>query len=179
MYLQKQIHIYCQLFPIKDFWEHVCIIFTKAYYFIPENNFNKIKNELESENGLINEIIKYIKECTKNINEENQNLGNFIEIQVPNKLPAYYIDSDLNVEEEKNIRTKEEIKKLIQWARTKDYLDVKNINENKIDVNYLSSEGIEDIIIVEEKFLEGSNEKLKVYFKKYYAQYKKRHFIMK
>lgn len=176
MYLQKQIHIYCQLFPIKDFWEHVCIIFTKAYYFIPENNFNKTKNELESENGLINEIIKYIKECTKNINEENQNLGNFIEIQVPNKLPAYYIDSDLNVEEEKNIRTKEEIKKLIQWARTKDYLDVKNINENKIDVNYLSSERIEDIIIVEEKFLEGSNEKLKVYFKKYYAQYKKRTF---
>ena len=176
MYLQKQIHIYCQLFPIEDFWEHVCIIFTKAFYYIPENNFDETKNELESENGLINEIIKYIKECTKKINEENQNLRNFIEIRVPNKLPAYYIDSDLNAEEEKNVRTKEEIHKLIQWARTKDYLDVKNINENKIDVNYLSSERTEDIIISKEEFLEGSKEKLKVYIKKYYAQYKKRTF---
>ena len=28
-YIQQQIHIYCQLFPIENFWEHVAIVFTK------------------------------------------------------------------------------------------------------------------------------------------------------
>ena len=62
-YLQKQIHTYYLLFPIEDFWEHICIIFTKTYYYIPEDEFNKTKTDLESENGLLNEIVNYIKRC--------------------------------------------------------------------------------------------------------------------
>ena len=175
-YLQKQIHTYYLLFPMENFWEHICIIFTKTYYYIPEDEFNKTKNDLESENGLLNEIINYIKQCNKNINEEKKIDTNLKEIKVPLKLPAYYIDSNLQVEENKNIRTKEEVKKIIKWARTKDYLDIKNISKNKIDVNYLSSERIEDIVINEEQYQEGSEQKLKIYFKKYYYQYKKKTF---
>ena len=175
LYLQKQIRTYCLLFPIKDFWDHASIIFTKSYYYIPENKFNKIKSELESENGLINQIIKYIKECTKAINEERKNDNNFEEIRIPNKLPAYYIDSDLEATEEDNIRTEEEIKKLIEWARTKDYLDVENINKNHIDVNYLNTKKLEDIVIEEEKILDSKNN-LKIYSKKFYAQYEKTTF---
>ena len=170
-YLQKQIHIYCLLFPIKDFWDHISIIFTKSYYYTPESKFNKTKSELESENGLINQIIKYIKECTKTINEERKNNNNFEEIRIPNKLPAYYIDSDLEAKEEDNIRTEEEIKKLIEWARTKDYLDIENINKNKIDVNYLNTKKLEDIVIEGEEFFDSKNI-LKIYSKKFFAQFK-------
>ena len=175
LYLQKQIYLYCHLFPIKDFWDHVSIIFTKSYYYTPENKFNKTKSELESENGLINQIIKYIKECTKSINEERKSDNNFEEIRIPNKLPAYYIDSDLEAKKEDNFRTEEEIKKLIDWARTKDYLDIENINKNKLDVNYLNNKRLEDIVVEEEQFLDSKNI-LKIYSKKFYAQYEKTTF---
>lgn len=175
-YLQKQIHIYCLLFPIEDFWAHVSIVFTKAYYYIPEKDFNSTKQELESEEGLINEIMNFIRKCTEEINKSKKSNINFKEIIIPGNLPIFYIDTNLNVNEKENTRTKEEIKKLIEWARKKEYLDFQNINKNKIDVNYLSSEKIEDIVINDEHFLEGSKEKLKIYIKKYFAQFKKKTF---
>ena len=173
-YLQKQIRIYCNLFLIEDFWEHVSIVFTKAYYYTPKTDFDSIKQDLESDNGLINLIMDYIKEETEKINESKKNDTDFKKIKAPCKLPVFFIDSTLEIEEKKNIRTKEEVNKLIEWARIKEYLDLQNINKNKIDVNYLSTERIEDIIPEEEeKFLEGSSNKLKIYSKKVFAQYKK------
>lgn len=89
---------------------------------------------------------------SKNINDENKkNNINFKEIRIQNKFPVFFIDSNLKVEDEKNIRTKEEVEKLIQWARNKGYLDLQNIKENHIDVNYLSSERIKDIVLSKEK----------------------------
>ena len=90
-------------------------------------------------------------------------------------MPAYYIDSDLEAKEEENIRTEKEIKKLIDWARTKDYLDIENINKNKIDVNYLNTKKLEDIVIEGEEFFDSKNI-LKIYSKKFYAQYEKTTF---
>lgn len=81
----------------------------------------------------------------------------------------------LNLPENKNTRTKEEINKLINWARKKNYLDLQYINKNKIDVNYLKSEKIEDLIEEDEKPLDNSKT-LKIYIKKYFAQYKKTSF---
>lgn len=64
-YLQIQINNYCRLFLIEDFWEHVTFVFTKAFYYIPDEEFKSMKQELESENELINQIINYIKQCPK------------------------------------------------------------------------------------------------------------------
>ena len=174
-YLRKQIQIYTLLFPIADFWKHIGIVFTKAYYFFPKEEFERIKKDLESENGLVNAIRDFILQCTNDLNKSRKKSKHFKEIKVPNKLPIFYIDSDLNIEENKNPRTKEEIDKLIKWARNKEYLDFQNINKNKIDVNYINSKRIEDIIINDENYIEGSN-LLKIYSKKYYAQYEKTTF---
>lgn len=172
-YLQKQIYIYCILFPIKDFWDHVSIVFTKAYHYTPAAKYDKIKQGLVSEKGLINEIMEHIKDCTEKINESKKNDADFEKIIIPSKIPVYFIDSDLEEDESQNIRTKEEIQKLIEWARTKDYLDFKNINKNKIDPNYLSSERIDDDIKKEEQPLEKN---LKIYINKFYAKHKKTTF---
>jgi len=174
-YLQIQIYNYCRLFSIEDFWEHVAFVFTKAFYYIPDEEFNSMKQELESENGLINQLINYIEQCTKNINDEyKKNNTNFQEIRIQNKFPVFFIDSNLKVEDKKNIRTKEEVEKLIQWARNKGYLDLQNIKENHIDVNYLSSERIKDIVLTKKKKKEDS--KLKIYIKEFYAHFKKTTF---
>ena len=55
---------------------------------------------------------------------------NFKKIKIQNKLPVFYIDSNLKIE----------------WVSKKDYLDLQNISENKIDVNYINSERMKDII---------------------------------
>ena len=95
---------------------------------------------------------------------------NFKEIKAPEILPTFFVDSDLEDEGE-NIRTKNEVEKLIEWARQKDYLDLKYIKDNNIDPNYLSSKKIADIVIPNEKYIENSN--LKIYIYNYYYQYEK------
>ena len=171
-YLKRQIYIYCLLFQIENFWEHISIVFTKCYYHFNEEEFNDMKNGLESENGIINDIIDYIRVCTEEINKTKKNQNYLKKIKAPNKLPIFYIDSNLEVKDNRNQRTEKEINELIEWARKKDYLDLQNINKNKIDVNYLNSERIDDVIETEEKFLVNSNI-LKIYTTKFYAQYKK------
>ena len=173
--IKKQIHLYCILFMIQDFWEHVAIVFTKAYYHFPKEKFDDMKKELESDNGIIIEMKDYIQQCAENINQNKKKDKNFKKIRISNSFPAFYIDSDLNSSENENSRTKEEINKLINWARKKNYLDLQYINKNKIDVNYLQSEKMEDLIEEEVKPLKNS-EILKMYIKKYYAQYKKTTF---
>jgi GTP-binding protein EngB required for normal cell division len=133
-YLQKQLHIYSLLFTVEDFWEHVAIVFTKAFYHMKTDKFEKMKQELASEKGLINKIRIYIKKCIQKINESKKNT-NFKKIKTPEILPTFFVDSDLDDEGE-NIRTKNEVEKLIEWARQKDYLDLKYIKDNNIDVNY-------------------------------------------
>ena len=66
-YLKRQIYIYCLLFSIEDFLEHISILFTKSYYHFPKEEFEANKKELESENGLINEIKDYLKQCIEKI----------------------------------------------------------------------------------------------------------------
>lgn len=168
-YLQKQLRIYSLLFTVEDFWEHVAIVFTKAFYHMKNDKFDKMKQELASEKGLINKIRIYIKECIQKINESKKNT-NFKEIKAPEILPTFFVDSDLEDEGE-NIRTKNEVEKLIEWARQKDYLDLKYIKDNNIDPNYLSSKKIADIVIQNEEYIENSN--LKIYIYNYYYQYEK------
>jgi len=168
-YLQKQLRIYSLLFTVEDFWEHVAIVFTKAFYHMKNDKFDKMKQELASEKGLINKIRIYIKECIQKINESKKNT-NFKEIKAPEILPTFFVDSDLEDEGE-NTRTKNEVEKLIEWARQKDYLDLKYIKDNNIDPNYLSSKKIADIVIQNEEYIENSN--LKIYIYNYYYQYEK------
>ncbi len=64
-FLQKQIKIYCSLFKIEDFWSHVAIVFTKAYYYTPEEKFQEQKENLTKEGGLIPEIIIFVQKHYK------------------------------------------------------------------------------------------------------------------
>ena len=172
-YLQKQLKIYSLLFSVEDFWEHVAIIFTKAFYYTPQKEFEKTKQELKSSDGLVNVIINFIQDFVKEINNSKKNEPNFKEIHIPTDLPTFFVDSDLENEEE-NFRTKKEIQKLIEWARNKEYLDLSNIKDNNIDVNYLKSEKLDDIVISEEK--NQNNSDLKIYIKKFFFHYKKTNF---
>ena len=171
--LQKQLKIYSLLFSVENFWEHVAIIFTKAFYYTPQEDFENVKHDLTSPHGVVNKIINFIQEFVQEINNTRKSEQNFKEIHIPSDLPTFFVDSTLK-NESKNIRTEEEIQKLIKWARNKGYLDLSNIKDNNIDVNYLKSEKLDDIVIPEEK--NQNNSDLKIYIKKFYFHYKKTTF---
>ena len=172
-YLQKQLKIYSLLFSVEDFWEHVAIIFTKAFYYTPQSKFEMTRQELKSSHGLVNDIIIFIQKFVQEINDSKKNEHNFKEIHIPTDIPTFFVDSDLENEVE-NIRTKKEVQKLIEWARKKQYLDLSNIKDNNIDPNYLKSEKKDDIVTSEVK--NQNNSDLKIYIKKFFLHYKKTTF---
>ena len=172
-YLQKQLKIYSLLFSVEDFWEHVAIIFTKAFYYTPQDIFENFKHDLKSPHGLVNDIIIFIQKFVQEINDSKKNEHNFKEIHIPTDIPTFFVDSDLENEVE-NIRTKKEVQKLIEWARKKQYLDLSNIKDNNIDPNYLKSEKKDDIVTSEVK--NQNNSDLKIYIKKFFLHYKKTTF---
>ena len=108
-YLQKQLKIYSLLFSVEDFWEHVAIIFTKAFYYTPQDIFENFKHDLKSPHGLVNDIIIFIQKFVQEINNTKKNEPNFKEIHIPSDLPTFFVDSTLE-NQSKNIRTEEEIK---------------------------------------------------------------------
>ena len=109
--LQKQLKIYSLLFSVENFWEHVAIIFTKAFYYTPQEDFENVKHDLTSPHGVVNKIINFIQEFVQEINNTRKSEQNFKEIHIPSDLPIFFVDSTLK-NESKNIRTEEEIQKL-------------------------------------------------------------------
>ncbi|EDR21630.1 hypothetical protein, conserved [Entamoeba dispar SAW760] len=109
--VKTMIQIISNVFPIYDFWEHVCIVWTKCYNYTPKKIIDKkIENK---KNSYLNELSILAKETT----------GDERVI-----LPMYFVDSQPD-EESDNIRSDNEIKSMLTWIRFLPHINVEEIQE--------------------------------------------------
>ncbi|EDR23925.1 hypothetical protein, conserved [Entamoeba dispar SAW760] len=119
---QQVVKTVCDSFPIKDFWKHVCIVWTKCYCHFSKKKLEKAK---KAKNKFKGELIEFIK----------QKMGQM-------KTLIFQYDDDDDDDSNDNTRSEEEREKIIEWAR-----GLESISEE--EVSNLISEYKE--IVYEEK----------------------------
>ena len=159
--LKKNLYYYCLMFPIKDFWSHVGIVFTFSYEYFPDEQFEILKKE-KTDFFLAN-LIEIIKSYVEDIN----NLNGFNIIK-PEKLKIFFTDCGELIPPYTHKRTDKEIKRIIDWSSKLPKLNLRKIN-NKIKVNFKYYKEIGDLI-KENKIYINSNKYKNI--KKYFKQYK-------
>ncbi|EDR28943.1 hypothetical protein, conserved [Entamoeba dispar SAW760] len=97
--LKIMIQILSNVFPVSEFWGHVCIVWNKCYYFFSQNQLKMQKENKRNE--FLPELLKRTKETTGT--EESV------------VIPMCYVDSQPD-EEDDNIRSENEIESLIKWG---------------------------------------------------------------
>ena len=158
---QRLLLIYCKMFPIPDFWQHVGIVFSFSYELLP--NFEQLK-----EQKLKDFMPKLYQIIYKIIDETNANLPSEKAIQKPGHIQTFFTDSA-------NIiygnRTDKEIDDLIDWTRGLDYLDIdKNDLEGRVFANCKEKIQIEDLINPKEE--ETNDKNIKKVTEEHYRKYK-------
>ena len=159
--IKKQLYYYCLMFPIKDFWFHVGIVFTFSYEYFPDDQFESLKK---------NKNIEFIEDFTNTIKshiDEINNLNGY-NIRKPEKFNVFFTDCGKVYPPYTHKRTDIEIKKIIEWVSKLDKLDLTNANIN-IDINYKYKKRIDDYI--EDNKIWVNSNKYKI-IKRYKKQYK-------
>ncbi|EMS16874.1 AIG1 family protein [Entamoeba histolytica HM-3:IMSS] len=87
-------------FPVFDFWEHVCIVWTKCFYYTTEK---KLEKQMEIKNK------QYQEQLTRIAKETTGKEGV--------AFPMFFVDSQPD-EGEDNSRTDKEIETFLAWARS-------------------------------------------------------------
>ena len=184
-YVEKQIQLYLKIFPVKNFWSHVSLIFTKCYEYFPQQVFEKLKEERIK--GFVSVFKEKVNQITEkfnqssiieynNLTEEEKNI-----IQKPDiistclDINSFFVDTTDVMEPYTYQRTNIEINKLIEWAKKCQRLSLDKTSPD-IDVNFKNSELLKDDFIKKEiKKIENEPNK-NIYIKYYYKQYKKTTF---
>ena len=184
-YVEKQIQLYLKIFPVKNFWSHVSLIFTKCYEYFPQQVFEKLKEERIK--GFVSVFKEKVNQITEkfnqssiieynNLTEEEKNI-----IQKPDiistclDINSFFVDTTDVMEPYTYQRTNNEINKLIEWAKKCQRLSLDKTSPD-IDVNFKNSELLKDDFIKKEiKKIENEPNK-NIYIKYYYKQYKKTTF---
>ncbi|EDR21629.1 hypothetical protein, conserved [Entamoeba dispar SAW760] len=99
--LKTMIETMCFIFPFFDFWDHVCIVWTKCYYYTPKNRL-KIHKKTK-EDCYYPKLKSLIEEMTK----KKEDI----------KPKMYYVDSQPDEDCDDNSRSEKAIKKLLEWVK--------------------------------------------------------------
>ncbi|EKE38343.1 AIG1 family protein, putative, partial [Entamoeba nuttalli P19] len=127
------IKMICKIFPISDFWEHVCIVWTKCFCYMPKK---KLVRQIESKKEkFLPEFEKLAKKTT----------GDEIV-----KIPMFFVDSCPD-EDDDNSRSEEEIEMLLTWASSLLPINVERVVKNGIENEITIIEEKEYIEVVEVK----------------------------
>jgi len=144
LYIQTMIKLLCNLFPSPNLWSHVAFVFSKYYYYLPENEKNRRQVVI---NQFMPEVLKLVRECNG-----NQNIQNF---------PTFFVDTDF---ERKDQFTCQEIERMILWVHQLSPIDVDMV---KVDVDPVIKEIQEEEDIRETKNVVGNIEHITLeYFKR-------------
>ena len=183
--VEKMIQLYLKICPIKNFWSHVSLVFTKFYEYFPQQIYQKMKEERL--NGFVSLFIEKINNMTQKFNQNSiEEFNNLAEeekrvifppeiIAVPQEIKTFFVDTTDVVPPFSYQRTNEEINKLIHWAKTCQRLGLDRTSLD-FDVNFKKTELLnEDLVKLESKKLENDPDKL-VNIKFYYKKYKKTTF---
>lgn len=184
-YVEKQIQLYLKIFPVKNFWSHVSLVFTKCYEYLPQQIFNKMKEERI--NGFVSLFKEKVIQLTEkfnenslveynNLSEEEKEIINKPEIiSNPLEIKSFFVDTCDVIEPYTYQRTNLEINNLINWAKTCQRLSLDRTSPD-IDVNFKKSELLdEDCVKKECKKIENEPDK-NINIKLYFKQYKKTTF---
>lgn len=184
-YVERQIQLYLKIFPVKNFWAHVSLVFTKCYEYFPIEIYNRIKEERI--NGFVSVFKEKVNKITEKFNEnsmiEYNNLTdeekNIITkpdiIAIPLELKSFFVDTTDVMQPYTYQRTNIEINKLIQWAKSCERLSLDKTSPD-IDVNFKKSEllNIDFIKKKQRKVQNDPNKNINIKF--YFKQYKKTTF---
>ena len=184
-YTEKQIQLYLKIFPIKNFWSHISLVFTKCYEYFPQQIYDKMKEER------INGFLSIFKEKV-NIITEKFNQNSLIEynnlsdeekdvisrpevISTCLEIKSFFVDTADIIAPYTYQRTNAEINKLIKWAKLCQRLSLDRTSPD-IDVNFKKSVLLNDDFIKKEikKIENEPNKNLTIKF--YFKQYKKTTF---
>ena len=184
-YTEKQIQLYLKIFPIKNFWSHISLVFTKCYEYFPQQIYDKMKEER------INGFVSIFKEKV-NIITEKFNQNSLIEynnlsdeekdvisrpevISTCLEIKSFFVDTADVIAPYTYQRTNAEINKLIKWAKLCQRLSLDRTSPD-IDVNFKKSVLLNDDFIKKEikKIENEPNKNLTIKF--YFKQYKKTTF---
>ena len=127
-YIQDMLKVFINMFPIPNFWEHTCFVFTHYYAEMIEKNEQKKQNKIEKFSELIINMIRNFKDIK-------------IDVQIPDKsnLRFYFVDTDMENEEGKDCNSIEEMNRLIGWASSLETFEtekIKKVDNKIIDVRY-------------------------------------------
>ena len=184
-YVEKQIQLYIKIFPVKNFWSHVCLVFTKFYEYFPQQVFEKMKEDRI--NGFVSIFKEKVNQITEkynqtalneynNLTEEEKNI-----IPIPDKIStcleikSFFVDTADVIEPYTYQRTNNEINKLIEWSKTCKRLSLDRTSPD-IDVNFKKSLLLKDDFIKKEIKKIENDLKLNITIKYYYKQYRKTTF---
>lgn len=159
--MKKELYYFCLMFPIKDFWSHVGIVFTFAFECFPDEKIENLKKN--KRNNFIADFIETINSYIKEINDLND-----YEIKPPENLNVFFTDCGEVYPPYTHKRTEIEIKKIIEWASNLSKLDLSLANIN-VNINYKYYKQIHDYI--KEEKIHINSEKFKI-IKQYTKQYK-------
>jgi GTPase SAR1 family protein len=149
MYIKTLIKLLCNVFPGGNFWSHVALVWTKFYYYLPE--------EVRKQSGTtVSKLMPEILELVRNTNGDNS----------INSFPTFFVDSDF---EKKDQFSCEEINRLIAWVHQLQPIDVSKVKEADPNIK----EVIEEEDIRETKSVEGNVEHIK---KEYFKRNKEIHY---
>ena len=184
-YTEKQIQLYLKIFPIKNFWSHISLVFTKCYEYFPQQIYDKMKEEringflsifkekvnIITEKFNQNSLIEYnsLSDEEKNVISRPEVISTCLEIK------SFFVDTADVIAPYTYQRTNAEINKLIKWAKLCQRLSLDRTSPD-IDVNFKKSVLLNDDFIKKEikKIENEPNKNLTIKF--YFKQYKKTTF---
>ena len=153
-YIQEMLKIFVNMFPIPNFWDHVCFVFTHYYAEMIEKNKLKKQNKIDKFSDLIHEMMENFK-----------SIVNYIQIPEKSTLRFYFVDTEMDELEDKDKNSVEEINRLIKWASNLETFEADKIQkvDNKVletreeyqtrQINSTWNKNIEIIHYVKEKRL--------------------------
>ena len=108
-YIQDMLKIFIKMFPIPNFWDHVAFVFTHYYFEMYQKNPKKMQLKKQKKVERFSELIIELMLKFKNIIED---------VQIPKKsnLRFYFVDTEMEDLDNKDINSVEEINRLIGWA---------------------------------------------------------------
>ena len=106
---KKSLCIYCKMFPIIDFFEHVALVFTHTYESFSKKKFKKIVEEKVGDfrislENILSKIVTDINRC------------NHTNIRIPDGLQCFFTDCGEDEEDYDYKRTKSEVDRLVNWC---------------------------------------------------------------
>ncbi|EDS88609.1 AIG1 family protein, putative [Entamoeba histolytica HM-1:IMSS] len=115
--IKTMIQIMSKIFSSHDFLKHVCIVWNKCYYYISDR---QLTNQKEIKR---NEFIPELLRRTEILTGAEETID----------IPMYYVDSEPD-ERCDNIRSENEIERLIEWGRGITPINIDTSNQEKAPV---------------------------------------------